>query len=157
MRSSLTSSPIPPFILRSFKYPRPLCSQPECPNKPISSESPFSGNPESNLDSPEKITPDTLSLENPTFSESKQPHYASPTLETTDLTPTDVINTLISYKNDPISALKYFNRVGRFVKSLDSFCVLLHILMKSPETGHARKSLNHFVSGFSGTTIDRSA
>ncbi|KAJ0029797.1 hypothetical protein Pint_12691 [Pistacia integerrima] len=155
MRFSLTSSPIRLFLLRSFKYPRPLCSQSACLNESISSEYPFSENPARNLEFSEKINSDFYSLRNPTFSESKHTHYTLPTLES-DLTQTSVINTLLSYKNDPLSALRHFNLVEQkrgFSESLYSFGVLLHILMKSSTThGQARNLLDQYVSGFSGPT-----
>ncbi|XP_031257723.1 pentatricopeptide repeat-containing protein At4g32450, mitochondrial-like isoform X2 [Pistacia vera] len=156
MRFTLTSSPIRLFLLRSFKYPRPLCSQSACLNESISSEYPFSENPERNLEFSEKITSDFYSLRNPTFSESEHTRYTLPTLESTDLTQTSVINTLLSYKNDPLSALRHFNLVEQkrgFSESLYSFGVLLHILMKSSTThGQARNLLDQYVSGFSGPT-----
>ncbi|XP_044471702.1 pentatricopeptide repeat-containing protein At4g32450, mitochondrial-like [Mangifera indica] len=149
----LRSSPIRLFLIHSFKYPRPLCSQPECLNQSISSNYQFSENSEH---FPEKITSEFHSLRNPTFSYSKRNYFSLPTLETTELTETTMISNLLSHKNDPLSALRYFNQVELkldFAKSLNLFAVLLHILMKSTEThGHARNSLSQYVLGISSPT-----
>ncbi|KAE8690974.1 Detected protein of unknown function [Hibiscus syriacus] len=54
------------------------------------------------------------------------------TSDSSSLTQTHVIKALLSHKNDPLSALKYFRSVekkGGFVESTDVVCVLLHILV----------------------------
>ena len=148
MRSTLTSSPVPQFLLRSFKNSKSLCSKPQVPNKPFLSQSPLvADNPDDNTNPnfPEKITSDTHFPGNPTGTESIDTHLPSPGSGPDNLTQLNVINTLLSHKDDPVSALKYFNRVEMkrdFVKSVDALCVLLHILMGSSNNRCHWQALN---------------
>ncbi|KAF2287207.1 hypothetical protein GH714_039343 [Hevea brasiliensis] len=107
-----------------------------------------------NIHFPEKPASDFNFQGNQTFPESEQVKFTTLTSQDTVLTRTNAIDTLLSHRNDPMSALTYFNRLERtrkFVRSLDSLCVLLHILTRSSETSRrAQNLLNRFISGDSG-------
>ncbi|KAE8687134.1 tRNA (cytosine-5-)-methyltransferase-like [Hibiscus syriacus] len=148
MKSPLKNlSSIPPFLLRYFSSPKHLCSHPQTPI-------PHTPNPTATI-SPEKITSDSHPTSKQPFSDSENPHLPSSSSEDTSLTQTHVINTLLSHKNDSVSALKYFRSIEKkrcFVDSIDGLCVLLHILVGSSQTHkHAQYLLNNnFGSDHSG-------
>ncbi|KAM1525400.1 hypothetical protein ACFX10_009868 [Malus domestica] len=96
--------------------------------------------------------------ENPVASDPNQGEFAAPVSEDSELTQTSVINTLLSHKRKPNSAVNYFKWAERergFVRGVDAVCVLLHILMGNPKThGRAKMLLNQYVSGNSGVFVD---
>ncbi|EOY31434.1 Pentatricopeptide repeat superfamily protein, putative [Theobroma cacao] len=137
--------------------PKYLCSNPQTP---------LPGNPNPNTNFLEKVTSDSHcpsksisdsdspgSLIPPT---PKDPRLTPSLTQDTSLTRTHVINTLLIHRNNPESALKYFRFVENkrgFVRSIDVFCVLLHILVGSQQTNKQVKYLlNRFVAGDSGPT-----
>ncbi|MED6195514.1 hypothetical protein PIB30_038550 [Stylosanthes scabra] len=68
-----------------------------------------------------------------------------------------VLETLLSHKADPKSALKFFKGAVRrrgFVKTVDVLCLLVHILASSPDTyGVLRSLLNNYVFADSSPTV----
>ncbi|KAI9121790.1 hypothetical protein K1719_007180 [Acacia pycnantha] len=65
-----------------------------------------------------------------------------------------VVDTLLSYKNQPTMALKFFREIERkwgSTETVDAFCLLLHILSFYSKThGVARDMLSDFVVGHPG-------
>ncbi|KAM1987394.1 hypothetical protein ACFX15_034661 [Malus domestica] len=91
----------------------------------------------------------------PTQDLSKLSNDAAAISQDSKLTQTSVISTLLSHKSKPYSTIKYFKWTERergLVRGVDAVCVLLHILMGSPNTHeHAKMLLNQCVSGDSGS------
>ncbi|KAK9273046.1 hypothetical protein L1049_017853 [Liquidambar formosana] len=142
MRTMLPSSPIISWLTRSLKTHKSLCS---VSTLQYSSESHFLENPNPNTDFSEKPTSESSA------SDSRNTQFITPSSKETVFTKTHVIDTLLTHKNDPISALRYFKRAVKmedFVKDVDVFCVLLHILTGSSGTHrYARNLLNRYVRG----------
>ncbi|CAI0544575.1 unnamed protein product [Linum tenue] len=140
------SSLVSALILRSIsRNPRSLCSQAEPPTKPVLDS-----------DSPPQNLYSSSDVPNETSPEPHLPEIAIPGCKDSVSTQADVISSLLSRRNDPDSALQYFKWAERrrgLVRSIDSMCILLHILTKEPRTRRqAQYLLNQFASGDSGPT-----
>ncbi|XP_016648980.1 PREDICTED: pentatricopeptide repeat-containing protein At2g39230, mitochondrial-like [Prunus mume] len=149
MKSSLNSSPLPSIRRLSFLNPKFLSSQTQFPKPHL--ESSLSKNPNPSTNSSQSVT-----------SKSDFPEKATSEIEfhedlfgrDSEITQTKVISTLLSHRSEPNSALEHFiwaEKERGFLKGVDAFCVLLHILTRFEET-HVRAQilLNQYASGDSG-------
>ncbi|CAF2111844.1 hypothetical protein Bca4012_095281 [Brassica carinata] len=143
MRSLLAFRKIPPpFLLRWLIHSKPFCSQSRFPKE---------------SDNPSPQANGSASDENPPTSSSVVLVANLSTTKPEQKDESRVIGALLDRRNDPESALRFYNwaRPGSFEVG-NSFWLLIHILVSSPEShGRARDLLQRYVSSSSPMTMPK--
>ncbi|KAF2591196.1 hypothetical protein F2Q70_00040891 [Brassica cretica] len=141
MRSLLAFRKIPPpFLLRWLIHSKPFCSQSRFPKE---------------SDNPSPQANGSASDDNPPTSVVVVANLSTTKPEQKD--ESRVIDALLDRRNDPESALRFYNwaRPGSFEVG-NSFWLLIHILVSSPEShGRARDLLQRYVSSSSPMTMPK--